>query len=299
MRKKKLDNSNTTQNLVLIHGVRARGGRIQSHWSLLVAEGASSEDASAAAATDCLREASASLGSVTARWTTPALVTRQLPALRFQAIWDTSTLPWAPLLAGLDRQYEGIRKEVMGTMDSIVWKGSGNDLRLSSNDYWDPHTSWDAVSLFWLGEWKSEACKVFSATCAALRRHERLLPFVMGDRRQELWTESEWNQGYQDMPSLGVKLYRLWPNSTIKPHVGSPGRLVTSLALSAPTGASLTVAGERRSWRAGEWVAFDDSFFHSVSNPSSESFRVVLALVCWHPDLMTRGAATRQGHDEV
>ena len=37
MRKKKLDNSNTTQNLVLIHGVRARGGRIQSHWSLLVA----------------------------------------------------------------------------------------------------------------------------------------------------------------------------------------------------------------------------------------------------------------------
>ena len=57
---------------------------------------------------------------------------------------------WAPLLAGLDGQYESIRKEVMGTMDSIVWKGSGNDLRLSSNDYWDPHTSWDAVSLFLL-----------------------------------------------------------------------------------------------------------------------------------------------------
>ena len=122
----------------------------------------------------------------------------------------------------------------------------------------------------------------------------------MGDRRQELWTESEWNQGYQDMPSLGVKLYRLWPNATIKSHVGSPGRLVTSLALSAPPGASLTVAGERIPWREGEWISFDDSFFHSVDNPSNDSFRVVLALVCWHPDLMARGAgAARPAHDEV
>ena len=127
--------------------------------------------ASAAAAADCLQEASNALGSVGTRWTDPTLVTRQLPALRYRATWDTQTLPWAPLLKGLDAEYETIRAEVMALMDSDVWKGSGNDLRLSSNSKWDPHTSWDAVSLFWLGEWKSDACAFFSATCAALRLH--------------------------------------------------------------------------------------------------------------------------------
>lgn len=116
----------------------------------------------------------------------------------------------------------------------------------------------------------------------------------MGDRRQELWTEGEWRQGFQEFPSLGVKLYRLWPNATIKAHVGAPGRIVTSLALNAPTGSSLTVAGTERPWREGEWVAFDDAFFHSVLNPSVDEYRVVLAVVCWHPDLLARDGAEPQ-----
>jgi len=80
--------------------------------------------------------------------------------------------------------------------------------------------------------------------------------------------------------------------------MGAPGRIVSSLALSAPVGSSLTVAGVEQPWRAGEWVAFDDAFFHSVDNPSPDEYRVVLAVVCWHPDLLARQEASLRWLEE-
>ena len=73
------------------------------------------------------------------------------------------------------------------------------------------------------------------------------------------------------------------PGAGLKPHFGSPGRIVSSMALHAPAGSTLTVAGVTRDWAEGQMLHFDDSFLHSVANPSPTEFRIVLALVTWHP----------------
>lgn len=96
-------------------------------------------------------------------------------------------------------------------------------------------------------------------------------------------------QGYDEVPTLGIKLYRIWPGSGLKPHLGSPGRIVSSMALHAPEGSSLTVAGSSKPWVEGEMHHFDDSFVHHVDNPHPTEFRVVLALITWHPDLFGGG----------
>lgn len=77
--------------------------------------------------------------------------------------------------------------------------------------------------------------------------------------------------------------------------MGAPGRLVSSLAINAPDGSSLTVAGTELPLRAGEWVTFDDSFFSSASNPSSTECLIALEIACWHPDLLARGRAKPHG----
>ena len=76
----------------------------------------------------------------------------------------------------------------------------------------------------------------------------------------------------------------------------SPGRLVSSIGLQAPEGSVLTVAGESRPWTEGAFEVFDDSFVHSVTNPT-DTYRIVLAFVTWHPGLLGKAeASSPPGH---
>ena len=116
------------------------------HLSEAAASAPPADKAAAAGAVDrCLATSREFLPSPMA-WTDAALVTRQLPALRHRPIWDARALPWTPILQRFDAQLDSIRTEVMGSMRSSIWLGGGNDLRLSTNAAWDPHTSWDAVA---------------------------------------------------------------------------------------------------------------------------------------------------------
>uniref|UniRef100_A0A6B2LM84 Aspartyl/asparaginy/proline hydroxylase domain-containing protein n=1 Tax=Arcella intermedia TaxID=1963864 RepID=A0A6B2LM84_9EUKA len=78
------------------------------------------------------------------------------------------------------------------------------------------------------------------------------------------------------------------PKTHILPHCGPCNlKLRVHLPISLPQDDSacwISVGNERKTWKEGEMMVFDDSFVHEVKNDSSEE-RVVLVFDIWHPDL--------------
>jgi hypothetical protein len=66
-------------------------------------------------------------------------------------------------------------------------------------------------------------------------------------------------------------------------------RLRCQLGLEVPAGSGLEVAGEARSWREGEWTAWDDSYPHRAWNRSERAL-VLLSVDIWHPGIDDREA---------
>jgi hypothetical protein len=70
---------------------------------------------------------------------------------------------------------------------------------------------------------------------------------------------------------------RLEPGAKIPPHTGMLNcRLICHLPLIVPAGCWLRVGNERREWREGELLIFDDSIEHEASNPSAQADRADL-----------------------
>jgi hypothetical protein len=80
---------------------------------------------------------------------------------------------------------------------------------------------------------------------------------------------------------------RLEPGTVVKPHTGrSNTRIRLHLPLVVPQGElGIEVAGEVRRWRAGQVLAFDDSFVHRAWHNGSSEPRIVLIVDIWAPDL--------------
>ena len=77
----------------------------------------------------------------------------------------------------------------------------------------------------------------------------------------------------------------LTPGSHILPHRGVTNtRVVCHLPLVVPEDCAITVGGERREWREGEAIAFDDTYEHEAWNRGSRT-RVVLIIDVWNPQL--------------
>ena len=94
-----------------------------------------------------------------------------------------------------------------------------------------------------------------------------------------------------DMAKKGVgesTFSALHGGAHLKPHCGSTNcRLTCHLPLLVPPGdVSIRVGNERRQYREGELMIFDDSFEHEVwQQGSPDSVRVVLLIRFWHPDI--------------
>lgn len=75
----------------------------------------------------------------------------------------------------------------------------------------------------------------------------------------------------------------LAPHTAIPPHHGETNaRLVVHLPLVVPDGCLYRVGFEKRQWRVGEILVFDDSIEHEARNDSDE-LRVVLIFDVWNP----------------
>ena len=84
-------------------------------------------------------------------------------------------------------------------------------------------------------------------------------------------------------PSVLFSLLR--PGAHIPPHTGMlNARLICHLPLIVPPGGWLRVGGERRSWKEGKLLIFDDSIEHEAKNPADE-LRIVLLFDIWRPEL--------------
>jgi hypothetical protein len=124
--------------------------------------------------------------------------------------------------------------------------GPNTDLAEESGD-------WQALSLMNKGRLLAAGCEIAPATCAALSRLQgHLAPRGASSSSSE----------------VGVRILKLAPGGKLRPHRGPGGRLVAHLGIKIPSGAFLTVAGERREWREGGLTVFDDSVLHSAENPS-------------------------------
>jgi aspartate beta-hydroxylase len=80
----------------------------------------------------------------------------------------------------------------------------------------------------------------------------------------------------------------LAPKSHIPPHNGETNaRVIAHLPLIVPERCSYRVGFDRRQWRVGETLIFDDTIEHEARNDSDE-LRVVLIFDLWNPLLDTR-----------
>lgn len=83
----------------------------------------------------------------------------------------------------------------------------------------------------------------------------------------------------------------LHPNTEIAAHYGSTNcRVRCHLGLKTPAkyqNCTLWVEGYSQHWEEGKALFFNDAFLHSVSHegPAESSYRVVLMLDLWHPDI--------------
>jgi hypothetical protein len=242
-------------------------------------------------------------------FTDPSLIHRQLPGVRAHPWWNTSTETTLPaiysFLSDIQSQYQAIRDEVNAVTANAHLKlwGMNQDLRLSTNAEWDPLTAWEAIALHAKGKWIEDSCTHLPVTCGVLKAHDQALNVVFDtdNKYNELVGKPRIDRDYVEKPTLGIKLYRVWPNAGIKNHTGSPGRLVHSLTLVGPTDpySTLTVGDTTRQWQEGEILSFDDSYFHAVDNPHSTVHRVVLAIVTLHPDLLSEDLSSSSNKNEL
>jgi aspartyl/asparaginyl beta-hydroxylase (cupin superfamily) len=150
----------------------------------------------------------------------------------------------------------------------------------------DSWTEWPEHHLYKSGEWRVMPFFAFGtwmpSTCAAC-------PTLTGFLRS--------------IPRLRTAiLSRLSPGTSLSPHRGwakhSNYVLRGHYGLFVKDGCTITVEGETREHRQGEWIVFDDSKTHTAANFGSAD-RVVLIVDVERPVHVRRGASTVKDTSEL
>ena len=196
-----------------------------------------------------------------------------LPSLRSQPFYDASEFEWATTLL---RSFDEIRQEVLALSTRPVGAGAS---------IWDcvgsKHDSGDA-ELSQGGDWK-EVVLLHSddAMAASIARNRKRCPMTA-----KMLSSIA---AIADMADMGIgecTFSALGPGAHLQPHCGSTNtRLTCHLPLLVPDGCEIRVGEERRTYREGELIFFDDSFEHEVWNRHHTDRRIVLLIRFWHPDI--------------
>lgn len=209
-----------------------------------------------------------------ANWSDAYKIHVQLPNIHHASFWSSTTFPW---LDEVQARYAEIRDELDAYLQ-LTGTGAFPTQPASARLESAPK-HWNSLVLT---ATQGHLCaRHFPITCGA----------VGFDRRPALQkTSFQWPvdtpRGYRRMepPGLQVHIYQLMPGGRVLPHRGAFCRLVAALGLRIPaTGAPLTVGGETRYFREGEFIVFDDSTEHDVFNPSTNESRYVLTIMMLHP----------------
>jgi aspartyl/asparaginyl beta-hydroxylase (cupin superfamily) len=187
------------------------------------------------------------------------------PELPQRQFYERAEFPW---LGALEAKTDSIRNELQALLGdhelfSPYVKSDTNRPQREYGRLLD-NRDWSAYFLIEYGEVVAEAAARCPNTMAALEG----IPLCEATGR---------------MPSVLFSLLR--PGVRIPPHTGyTNARLIVHLPLIIPERCALRVGNERRSWRLGEALIFDDSIEHEAWNESGE-LRAVLLLDVWRPEL--------------
>jgi beta-hydroxylase len=142
--------------------------------------------------------------------------------------------------------WEAIRDEAM----ALYRRGQAGLIR--GDDFFTriADDGWRRFYLKWYGPLGDDARRLCPRTCALL----------------------------DQLPEVRLAMFSfLDPGSVIRPHTGpSKGAKRYHLGLACPPEAAITVDGTPYSWREGEGVLFDDTYYHEVANRSATEVRAVL-----------------------
>ena len=167
-------------------------------------------------------------------------------------------------LRSLQQDWQLIRREALASR-------AGSHFRTEPDALYEAG-SWTELVLQLEGVASQAGCSAMPETCALF---EKLSRQGLGD-------------AMAGVSKGGVKVSRLSPGTTIKPHCAAVNdRVRVHLALSVPDGADIgiRVAGEERRWEEGQMLVFDDSFEHDVWHRGAAGDRLVLIIDLRHPDL--------------
>jgi len=187
------------------------------------------------------------------------------PGLVEREFHPRSQFPW---LAALESETAAIRQEALGLLQSDA--ASEPYIQYADHEalaQWRPlnrNRDWSALHLLRHGEPVAAHAQRAPRTMAALQS--------LGQRRVP-----------GTSPNAMFSL--LAPRTAIPPHVGVDNtRLVCHLPLVVPDRCWFRVGSEKRLWREGEALVFDDTIEHEACNPS-DRLRIVLIFDVWHPGL--------------
>jgi aspartyl/asparaginyl beta-hydroxylase (cupin superfamily)/Flp pilus assembly protein TadD len=184
----------------------------------------------------------------------------RLPAIPF---YNRADFPW---IAELEAATDIIREELLGLLkaQSESFKPYLTRPQGEQNRY---AAKWKAFFLYFDGEVVPENCDLCPQTAALLKQ----LPMA-------------------NVPGAAPTAFfsALEPQTAILPHTGVTNtRLVVHLPLIVPGECWFRVGNERREWRLGEALIFDDTIEHEAHNNSGET-RFVLIFDIWNPYLSER-----------
>ena len=210
-------------------------------------------------------------------------------------------LPWHML----DEEKSGVEWEVIKNLVTLSkaaapsllseWKSLPSSMRLVENeciaDLSLGKWTYSTVNAPWIRDIDQDGCSIHTPIACALLRKARSLGMGGSALRG---TYSSLAGGTRLRPHCGMT------NAQIKLHIGlevpiivgsSTGvdNEISELAgtLTNETGnpcAFLTVSGEKKAWRAGEVLVFDDSFEHYVTS-HCHGERTIFQLVVPHPEI--------------
>ncbi|KAL7638773.1 UNVERIFIED_CONTAM: hypothetical protein RMT77_010307 [Armadillidium vulgare] len=188
---------------------------------------------------------------------------------------NVKNLKGKPLWTPEETTYEHFFKKVQSHWKEISREGK---LALNINDEGKPNIgfrqekenlrekgSWKQLELFARGEKHTENCKLTPFTCSLIEEFKPAAGCKSGQSKFSVMD----------------------PGTHVFPHTGPTNhRLRSHLGLVTPEGARIRILNDTLTWEEGKLIIFDDSFEHEVWNDGN-SFRLILIIDVWHPELST------------
>ncbi|KAL1115785.1 hypothetical protein AAG570_006075 [Ranatra chinensis] len=170
--------------------------------------------------------------------------------------WTQEQTTYRQFFKKLEANWKTIRDEGLSALKSI---GAFRDEAENLRDFGD----WKQFELYARGVKYAQNCRKAPVTCSLIEEFEPARSCRRGQSKFSV----------------------MHPETHVWPHCGPTNcRLRAHLGLVVPPGTHIRVAEKTGTWVEGKVIVFDDSFEHEVWH-NGTSFRLVLIVDVWHPDL--------------